>query len=169
MRGGGAFGGFADAATDFLGLSAERRFGRMTLFGGLSRGWTRPGAVGAGTLVAGWSGLRGDAFALGSEWLDLWQRADRLTLTASSPFRARGAALHVDVPDREPADGVVAYTRHRVELSPRGRELRLQLAYEAEAAPGAALSVGGYLRLEPEHDPAASPEFGAAAKLRLNF
>ncbi len=168
-RGGGAFGGFADAATDFLELSAERRFGRLTLFGGASRGWTRAAAAGAGTLVAGWSGLRGDAFAFGGEWLDLWRRSDRLTLAASSPFRARGAALQVDVPDREPADGVVAYTRHRVSLAPRGRELRLQLAYEAEAAPGAALAIGGYLRLEPEHDPAASPEFGAAAKLQLDF
>ena len=168
-RGGGAFGGFADAATDFLELSAERRFGNLTLFGGASRGWTRAAAGGAGTLVAGWSGLRGEAFAFGGEWLDLWRRSDRLTLAASSPFRARGAALQVDVPDREPADGVVAYTRHRVSLTPRGRELRLQLAYEAEAAPGAALAVGGYLRLEPEHDPAASAEFGAAAKLRLAF
>ena len=34
---------------------------------------------------------------------------------------------------------------------------------------GAALTVGGCLRLEPEHDPAASPEFEAAAKLRLRF
>ena len=169
-RGFGAFGGFGGAAdTDFLDLSAERRFGRMTLFGGVSRGWTRAGATPGGSLIAGWSGLRGDSFALGGEWPDLWRRADRLTLIASSPFRARGAAVQVDVPERETADGVVAYARHRADLSPRGRELRLQLAYETEAAPGAALSVGGYLRLEPEHDPAAKTEFGAAAKLRLRF
>ena len=170
MRGFGAFGGFGGAAdTDFLDLSAERKLGRMTLFGSLSRGWTRAGAAPGGSLVAGWSGLRGDAFAVGGEWPELWRRADRLTLLASSPFRARGAAVHVDIPERETADGVVAHARHRADLSPRGRELRLQLAYETEAAPGAALSVGGYLRLEPEHDPAASAEFGAAAKLRLRF
>ena len=169
VRGGGALGGFAGADTEFLDLSAQRRLGRMTLFGGLSRGWTRPGAARAGSLVSGWSGLRGDSFALGGEWAGLWRRADRLTLIASSPFRARGAGVHVDVPDREVADGVVAYTRRRVDLSPRGRELRLQLAYETEAAPDAALTVGGYLRLEPEHDPAAAPEFGAAAKLRARF
>ena len=169
-RGLGAFSGFGGAAnTDFLDLSAERRFGRMTLFGGVSRGWTRAGTTGGNSLVAGWSGLRGDSFALGGEWPDLWRRADRLTLIASSPFRARGAAVQVDVPEREIANGVVAYARHRADLSPRGRELRLQLAYETEAAPGAALSVGGYLRLEPEHDPAAKTEFGAAAKLRLRF
>ena len=126
-------------------------------------------AAPGGSLVAGWSGLRGDAFAVGGEWPELWRRADRLTLIASSPFRPRGAAVHVDIPEREIANGVVAHARHRADLSPRGRELRLQLAYETEAAPGAALSVGGYLRLEPEHDPAASAEFGAAAKLRLRF
>ena len=168
-RGFGAFGGFGAADTDFLDLSAERKFGRMTLFGGVSRGWTRAGAAGGNSLVAGWSGLRGDSFALGGEWPDLWRRADRLTLIASSPFRPRGAAVQVDVPEREIANGVVTYARHRADLSPRGRELRLQLAYETETAPGAALSVGGYLRLEPEHNPAAKAEFGAAAKLRLRF
>ena len=75
----------------------------------------------------------------------------------------------MDVPDRELADGVVAYTRHWVNLSPRGRELRLQLVYEAETAPGAALILGGLLRLNPDHDPEAAPQFGAAARLRVDF
>lgn len=77
--------------------------------------------------------------------------------------------MWVDVPDRELADGVVAWTRHRVNLSPRGRELRLQAVYEAEAAPGVAVTLGSFLRLNPDHDPQARPEYGAAAKLRLNF
>ena len=77
--------------------------------------------------------------------------------------------MWVDVPDRELADGVVGYARHRVDLSPRGRELRLQAVYEAEAGPGAALTLGGFLRLDPDHDPEAAPEFGAAVKLRMEF
>lgn len=77
--------------------------------------------------------------------------------------------MYVDVPDRELADGAPAYTRHRVDLSPRGRELRLQLAYEADAGPGVASTLGGFLRTSPDHDPQAAPEFGAAVKLRMDF
>ena len=77
--------------------------------------------------------------------------------------------MYVDVPDRELADGVVAYARHRVDLSPRGREVRLQAVYEADAAPDATLTLGGFLRLNPDHDPQAAPEFGAAARLRMEF
>ena len=77
--------------------------------------------------------------------------------------------MWVDVPDRELADGVVAWTRHRVNLSLPGRELRLQAVYEAAAAPGAAWALGSFLRLNPDHDPRAAPEWGMAAKLRLDF
>ena len=45
----------------------------------------------------------------------------------------------------------------------------MQLVYEAETAPGAALTVGSFLRLNPDHDPEAAPEFGAAARLRVDF
>ena len=170
IRGSGAFGGDPDARTDFLELGAERRTASgAAYFAGLGLGATKSAAPGPGSLVSGWSGGRGESFALGGEWSDLWRDADRLTLSASSPFRPRGAGMWVDVPDRELAGGVVAYTRHRVDLSPRGREVRLQAVYEAEAAPGMAATLGGFLRLNPDHDPEARPEYGAAVKLRMEF
>ena len=170
IRGSGAFGGDPGARTDFLELGAERRTASgAAYFASLGLGATKSAAPGPGSLVSGWSGGRGESFALGGEWSDLWRDADRLTLSASSPFRPRGAGMWVDVPDRELADGVVAYTRHRVDLSPRGREVRLQAVYEAEAGPGAAATLGGFLRLDPDHDPEARPEYGAAVKLRLEF
>jgi len=47
--------------------------------------------------------------------------------------------------------------------------VRLQAVYEAETAPGVAATLGGFLRLNPDHDPEAAPEFGAAARLRMDF
>ena len=170
ISGSGAFGGAPGARTHFLELGAERRTASgAAYFGSVGLGATKSAPPASGSLVSGWSGGRGESLALGGAWSGLWRDGDRLTVSASSPFRPRGAGLYVDVPDRELADGVVSYTRHRVDLSPRGREVRLQLAYEAETGPGAAVALGGFLRLNPDHDPEAAPEFGAAVKLRMEF
>ena len=170
IRGSGAFRDGSGAHTDFLDLGVELRAASgPVFFGSVGRGLTKSEPGGVGSLVSGWSGGRGESFALGGEWSDLWRDSDRLTLSASSPFHPRGAGMYVEVPDRELADGVVGYTRHWVDLSPRGREVRLQLVYETEAAPGATLTLGSFLRLQPDHDPKAASEYGAAAKLRVDF
>ncbi len=170
IRAGGAFAGAADAATRFLDLGVEGRVSDgVTLFGSLSRGVASGGAPERASLVSQWGSARAGSFAVGAEAERLWLASDRLTLTASSPFRARGAAVRIDVPDREVADGVVRYTSRVVDLAPRGREIRLQAAYEMQGGDGVSAAVGGYARIEPGHDDSAAPEFGAAAKIRLAF
>ena len=119
IRGSGAFRDDPGAHTDFLDLGVERRTASgAVLFGSVGLGLTKSAPAGAGSLISGWSGGRGESFAFGGEWSDLWRDSDRLTLSASSPFRPRGAGVYVDIPDRELADGVVGYTRHWVDLSP---------------------------------------------------
>ncbi len=170
IRGSGAFRGASGGHTDFVDLGVEwQAASGPVFFGSVGRGLTKGEAGGPGSLITGWRGGRGESFALGGEWTDVWRDADRLTLSASSPLRPRGAGMYVDVPDRELGDGVVGYTRHWVDLSPRGRELRLQLVYETDMAPGAALTLGSFLRLQPDHDPRAASEYGAAARLRVDF
>ncbi len=170
IRGSGAFGGASGGRTDFVDLGVEWQVASgPVFFGSVGRGLTKGEAGGPGSLITGWRGGRGESFALGGEWTDVWRDADRLTLSASSPLRPRGAGMYVEVPDRELGDGVVGYTRHWVDLSPRGRELRLQLVYETDMAPGAALTLGSFLRLHPDHDPMAASEYGAAARLRVDF
>ncbi len=170
IRAGGAFAGAADAATRFLDLGVEGRVSDgVTLFGSLSRGVASGGAPERASLVSEWGSARAESFAVGAEAERLWLASDRLTLTASSPFRARGAAVRVDVPDREVADGVVRYTPRVVDLAPDGREIRLQAVYEMQGGGGVSAAVGGYARIEPGHDASAAPEFGAAAKIRLAF
>ena len=171
LRTEGAFGSIAGVATDFLDLSVEGRVSDdLSLFGSFSHGRVRDSSGGGGeSLVSGWGHARAHSVVLGGELGDLWQASDRLTLTAALPLRVQRATVHVDVPDREVADGVVRYVRQTADLAPRGRERRLQLVYEAGRDDRVAVAVGGYVRIEPDHDSSAAPEFGAAAVVRLRF
>lgn len=171
LRTAGAFGSIADATTDFLDVSVEGRVSDdLSLFGSFSRGTARDGLHGGhGSLVSGWSRTRADSFVLGGELRALWRTSDRLILAASSPLRVGHATVQVNVPDREVADGVVRYTRRTADLSPPGRERRLQLVYEIGSEGGVSVTAGGYVRIEPDHDDSAAPELGAAAAMRLRF
>lgn len=167
----GAFDGLRDGRTAFLDMRIQGRFTeRMTLFGSLSRGTTAGGSAPPGTLIAKWSKARARSFVVGGEVEGLWSASDRLTLTAAMPFRVRQAKIHLDVPHRELADGVVSYTRQTVDLRPQGREIQLQLAYATEALEQRlSLSLAAGLRLQPNHSPTAGPEFSAALRMRLVF
>ena len=179
IRAEGAFASTGAATTGFVDVSVN---GRVTddliVFGGMSRGITGGGSPAAqSTLVSEWSDARAGSFVIGTEIEKLWQDSDRLTVTASSPFRADRATVHIDVPDRELADTVVGYTARAIDLVPSGREHRVQWVYEMKADEallpfgGDAVSIlmGSYVRMEPGHDETADPEFGAAAKIRARF
>ena len=179
IRTAGAFASAGRATTDFVDVSMEGRVSDdLTLFGSVSQGIAGGGTRGAkNSLVSEWGATRAGSFVIGTEFEHLLQGSDRLTVTASSPFRADRATVHLDVPDRETADQVVAYARRSVDLAPRGREHRLQWVYEMK--PGASwlgfgrdavsVAIGGYARMEPHHDETADPEYGAAAKIRASF
>ena len=170
-RGQGAFGGLRDARTAFLDLRVQGRpTQRLKLFGSLAEGATAGGSGRADSLIAHWSKARSRSFLLGGEVERLWLASDRLTFTAAMPFRVQQAKVHLLVPDRELADGVVHYRRQAVSLRPRGREIQLQLAYEAEALrQRLSFALGASLRLQPNHAASAGPEFGAALRVRLVF
>ena len=176
----GVFASISHATTtDFADVSMEGRVSDdLTLFGSVSHGISDGRTPGAETsLVSEWSDVRAGSFLIGLEFVHLFQDSDRLTVTASSPFRADKATVQLDVPDREVADQVVAYTRHAIDLAPSGRELLLQWVYEMR--PGTAwlglgrdaisAAIGSYLRMDPDHDETADPEVGAAAKIRAIF
>ena len=179
IRAEGAFANTGRTTTDFVDLSASGRVSSdVTVFGGMSQGIAGGGTpVGENTLVSEWSDARAGSFVIGTEFAHLLQETDRLTVTASSPFRADRATVHVDVPDREVADQVVSYTRQAIDLVPSGREHRLQWVYEMQ--PGVSwlgfgrdavsVALGSYVRMESDHDETADPEYGLAAKIRASF
>ena len=108
-------------------------------------------------------------FVFGSEIDRIWSASDQLILTVSLPFRARGAELTIDLPDKEIEDQVVQYTPRSISLAPRGREKRLQMTYEVGVTEGISLTAGGYARIQPDHDEEAGDEFGAAGKIQIAF
>ena len=168
-----AFANVPDAETGFLDLSVEGRVtDTVSMFGSVSHGTSSGGTPGASSLVTRWGELNASSFVIGAELHQILRDRDRLTVTASSPFRAREASVDIDVPVREVADGEVEYARETVDLEPSGHERRMQLVYET--GPGfvtdrASLAVGGYLRIDPDHDADADTDLGAAARLRVDF
>lgn len=171
IRSEGAFESFSDTATRFFDVSVEARLSNdVTLFGGASIGAARGGAPERNSLVSSWSEVRADSFVVGGEFRNLLDKTDRLTLTAGSPFRPSEAMIRVNVPTEEVSDGIVRYSPQTVDLTPDGRETRLQFVYETDAGDSTvSLVAGGCLRMEPAHDETANTEYGAAAKVRLGF
>ena len=170
IRPAGAFGGVSGASTRFVDVSASRRVGEgLTLFTGASFGRTDGVAQGGHSLVSQWQGSRAESFVVGGEFEGLWLSSDRLVVTASSPFRARKAAVRVAVPVEEIADGEVRHELRSIDLTPSGREARLQLIYDTGERRGLSLSLGGYVRAWPDHDASADPELAVAARVSVGF
>ena len=166
----GAFGSVSGVSTRFIDMSAAKRVGKgLTLFGGASFGWTGSRAQGGPSLVSEWEGSQAESLLVGGELEGLWLPSDQLVVTASLPFRARKAAVRVEVPVEEVADGVVRRETRTIDLTPTGREARLQFAYGTGDRGGVSLSVGGYLRFRPDHDASADPDLGLAAKVGVDF
>ena len=171
IRAVGAFAGLPDGATEFIDLSAEGRLSDdLTLFGGLSHGVSAGGTPRGGSLVSQWGGARGESFAI--------RGRDREYLAGVGPPHAhgviavpgaRGDGSPRTSPTARSPTGWCVTRRAPVDLTPRGRERRLQLVYEADSDEGVSAAIGGYARFEPGHDGTADPEFGAAAKMRVAF
>ena len=170
IRTAGALNNTAKSITHFVDVSVNGRIAEQaTLFGGMSHGVADKSLVAQSSLVSNWGEVRGASFLFGSEIDRIWSASDQLILTVSLPFRARGAELTIDLPDKEIEDQVVQYTPRSISLAPRGREKRLQMTYEVGVTEGISLTAGGYARIQPDHDEEAGDEFGAAGKIQIAF
>ena len=170
IQGSGAFNGLTGSSTNYLDISMEKQVSKRTaLFGSFSQGKTGPGQGLEHTLVDSWKGFRSQAFSFGFETTSVWQSADSLTVTLASPLRISKGLVNIRVPVREISDGRVAYENHKVSVVPTGRERRIQLGYAANVAKNTSLSVGSYIRYQPNNDATASTDFGAGMKLTLQF
>ena len=66
----------------------------------------------------------------------------------------------------------LGYSRQEIDLTPSGRERRLQLVYETGPGFGGdhvSLAIGGYVRVDPNHDADADTDVGVAAKILMDF
>ncbi len=170
IQGSGAFNGLTGSSTNYLDISMEKQISKRTaLFGSFSQGKTGPGQGLEHTLVDSWRGFRSQAFSFGIETTSVWRSADTLTVTLASPLRVSKGLVNLRVPVREVSDGRVAYENHEVSVVPTGRERHVQLAYATNGAKNASLSVGSYVRYQPNSDATAGTDYGAGMKLTLQF
>ena len=172
----GGFAGLSNTDTRFMDVSLSGPVvPDVALFTGMSRGRTdHRRSDGGASLVAGWDDVDTGSFLFGGEWTDPGiAGSDRLVLTVASPFRARNAQLRLRLPTEEVADQELRYTTETVELTPSGRETRVQFVYETDwvggGEGGSSLALGGYVRLEPGHDAQADPDYGLGVKYATQF
>ena len=175
----GAFRGLEGSSSGFLTAFASAPvLGRVSAFASYTEGRARVDQAGGG-LLSDWSGVRANAFAVGAVARGVAKPGDRFGLMVSQPLRVYRAQAGLTLPVGRDADGNVQYRTRRVDLAPRGRETRLQVAYGLDIGGadlgglrlGGGVSVDGFaaVTLEPGHNGASPASFGTGVRLRLEF
>lgn len=165
----GAFGTDATADSLFVTLSGSLPlFADVELVGSFTHGTTRLG-YGTTGVLSDWSRVQSTAFGAGLVTRDVIAGRDRLGLLVGQPLRVYNASATVDLPVGVTADNEVVRNRDRVGVTPSGREIDLQLAYDIGVLPGVDVSSWMMMMLEPGHDARADTAYAAGIKLELGF
>ena len=166
--GGGALGMPDGASTSFLGLAGHAELGSLELFGQANMGLTRPNGPAQG-LLQDMSTLPSSSFGLGVGRRDLATSGDRLSVALAQPLRVEAGDAELDRPLGRTFEGQIVRRRERIDLSPAGRELDLELAYGLPLAAVGDVSVNWLTRLQPGHDAEAAPEHAVTLRLHRRF
>jgi len=112
-----------------------------------------------------------NAFSFGLTQSDLFQRGDRAGLAVYQPLRVYGAQADLTIPvGTEPVPGgAIHYQSARVDVTPTGREIDLQMAYRWHPTRTLNAATYGVMMVNPGHDNGAKPAFGAGIRLWLDF
>jgi hypothetical protein len=122
----------------------------------------------SGGLFTGFGALVSDTFSLGLAGQGVWRKDDRFGLVVSQPMRVTSGQAELTLPQARNADGSLAYAVETVDLAPKGQEFRFQGFYSAPLLTGD-FSLGALLRLAPDHNSAAAPEWAAMSSYRMEF
>lgn len=163
-RSNGAFGSGVGADSQFASLLGTYRIGaRTTLEASYVRVRTdvQPRGI---SLLSDWSLIQADALSLALLRGDLWTAGDRAGVRLSQPLRVREAEATLSVPVGRDLSGNVMHHAQRAELTPRGREVNLELAYERPVSRRGKFSSHLLLRHEPGH--VADENFDVAIGIR---
>ncbi|MCB1882751.1 MAG: S8 family serine peptidase [Geminicoccaceae bacterium] len=120
-------------------------------------------------IVGDWSRVTTSGWSLAAGGADVLAAGDRLTLTVGQPLRVERGSATLSVPVGRDEAGTVLAREERVSLAPKGRETRLELAYERPLSEGASLAGWTWLRHEPDHDGAAADDVGVGLRLSQAF
>lgn len=120
-------------------------------------------------LLRDWSTVRSDAFALGVIAADVAEEGDRVGLVLGQPLRVSSASATLDMPVARTTSGSIERVQEQVGLTPSGRELRLELAYQRALAEKDTLGTWLMLQHEPGHDASADPAMGVGVRYTRQF
>jgi hypothetical protein len=167
-RASGAFT-LADGAVSHLGTArlGYRANRRLELFAQATLGVSK--LQDEGGLLHDWRDVRSDAFAVGLVAVDVASDGDRLGLVLGQPLRVSSASAMLDLPTARTLDGRVERSQERVEVTPSGREIRLELAYQRNLDETSAIGTWLLVQHEPGHDATADPAMGIGLRYTNRF
>lgn len=120
-------------------------------------------------LLRDWRDVRSDAFAVGLIVADVTTDGDRFGLVLGQPLRVSSASAVLDLPTARTLDGGVERQRQRIDVTPSGRELRLELAYQRPLDETSVVGTWLLLQHEPGHDASADPAVGLGLRYTNRF
>ena len=165
----GAFGRVDGTQSYFTSILGSIDLGnRFTLLGSYTRARARLRTEGNG-LLGDWSPVHADSASLGLTRRGLFASGDRAGFLVSQPLRVNRATATLTVPVGRDLQGNLIRKGDRVDVTPSGREIDLQLVYQRPVADGANVATYMFLRREPGHIAGAKPEVGVAAKVSVKF
>lgn len=121
------------------------------------------------TLLSDWSNVSAEAFGVGLAKRGVLGERDRLGVLVGQPLRVADAKATLTVPVSMTTDERVLTESERVSLVPSGREIDLQLAYDASLGDDTSVSTWVMMQLEPGHVAHAEPTYGLGMRLRTAF
>ncbi len=168
-QGGGAFTTDDGASTQFATVSGSLPVGRrLDLIGGVTFATTEMGEQ-SDSVLGDWDNVLSSAFGLGAIGRDVFDDGDRLGLIVGQPLRVFDAGATATVPVALSGEGGAVQESERLDLTPSGREIDVQFAYDRALAPGMDLSSWLMMQIEPGHDADASPAYGVGLSFRMAF
>ena len=124
---------------------------------------------GSYSLLSGFSTVEASAFGAGLVMRGIWHRGDSFGFMVGQPLRVDRASATLSVPVAIDLEGNVDFARSRESLSPRGREIQVQAAYQRTLGKVFRTGLWAFAQSEPGHDRNAAPNFGVAVRVNARF
>lgn len=172
--GGKATGAFGE------GISSRSQFMHLSVVGALTRQIDWFGAYNRGDasisdrangLLDSWGHVQSESFAVGLAIRDIATDGDRFSLMVGQPLRAKQADVAIDLPVGRTPEGAVVTETRKLDLAPEAREIATEFAYRLPLDRGQdhEIKAGGFVRLNPDHDPDRAPDLGLGLSYRWQF
>ena len=168
-QGTGAFDTGAGASTQYVTASGSVSLGQGVDLLGSATMATADMGESIGSAFSEWSDVRANAFGVGVTARGVFARGDRIGLLLGQPLRVYEAAATVTLPVGLDEDGQPVLRSERTRLTPGGRQIDLQLAYDRMLAPGMGLQSWVMLQHQPAHDAGAGIGMAAGLKFDVSF